>query len=221
MSSGRIQFEANGAEQVGYVSGSGPGIIVIQEWWGLVDHIERVTDRFAAAGFTAFAPDFYQGVATAEPDEASSMMMALQIEHAERVIRGAVSALLSRSECSSKSVGIVGFCMGGQLAMFGACLDKRISACVNFYGVHPHVSPAFEQLEAPILGHFAARDHMTTPDVVAQLDRKLTELNKPHEFHSYDADHAFFNDDRLEVYDAEAATLAWDRTLKFFRDHVQ
>jgi len=218
-------FPANGDTQSGYLSasatGTGPGVIVIQEWWGLVDHIKRVADRFAEVGFTAFAPDFYQGRATSEPDEAGSLMMELQIDHAQQVIHGAVSHLLDQGSCSSKAVGVVGFCMGGQLAMLAACEDERVSACVNFYGVHPNIKPEFQKLRAPMMGHFADRDHMTTPEVVAELDATLNSLGKDHRFFRYDADHAFFNDDRELVYDKVAAELAWERSIAFLRDSVR
>lgn len=203
-------------------SGSGPGIIVIQEWWGLVPHIKDVCDRFAAEGFTALAPDIYKGDSTTDPDEAGTLMQALNIAETEQILRKAVTVMLARSEVTSKQVGVVGFCMGGQLAMFAAGANPAICACVNFYGIHPKVQPSYRDLNGPVLGIFAERDNYASPEAVKALDKELTLLEKPHEFHTYPGtDHAFFNDDRPEVYNHEAAEDAWKRTLAFLREHVK
>jgi carboxymethylenebutenolidase len=198
----------------------GNGVIVIQEWWGLVGHITSVADRFAAAGFPALAPDFYDGKQTDEPDEAGSLMMALDIENAAHVIESAVTALLNQPGVTGK-VGVVGFCMGGQLSLFAASLDPRIGACVDFYGIHPNVKPDLAQLHAPVLGHFAESDPYADADSVRALSEALSAHGKAHEFHTYPGTgHAFFNDDRPAVYHPEAADLAWNRTLAFFREHL-
>ena len=118
-----IEFKGNGQPYTGYLAtapNGGPGVIVIQEWWGLVDHIKDIADRFAGAGFTALAPDFYHGKKTKSPDEAGKLFMALNISDAEKVLKGAVDALLSNQKCNSKTAGVVGFCMGGQL------LDRQV-----------------------------------------------------------------------------------------------
>lgn len=202
--------------------GSGPGVIVLQEWWGLVPHIKDVADRFAGEGFTALAPDLYQGDSTTDPSEAGTLMQALNIGETEKILGQAVETLLSRPEVSSKTIGIVGFCMGGQLALFGASLNRSISACVDFYGIHPKVQPNFANLNGPVLGFFAERDAYASPEAVRALDAELTRLGRPHEFHTYPGtDHAFFNDARPEVYAAKAAHDAWDRMLAFFRANVK
>jgi carboxymethylenebutenolidase len=216
-----IEFAGNGKPYSGYLSpsatGSGPGVIVIQEWWGLVGHIKDVADRFAEAGFTALAPDFYHGKSTAEPDEAGSMMMALQIDDAAKVIHGAVDALLEHPATGSKKVGVVGFCMGGQLSMYAACIDPRIGACVAFYGIHPNVRPDFANLQCPLVGFFAENDDLTPPERVKAIDDELNSLGKEHEFIVFQgARHAFFNDGRPEVYDAKAAGQCWDGMVEFF-----
>lgn len=216
-----IEFSGGDGAVHGYLAeaavGSGPGVIVIQEWWGLVGHIKSVADRFAAAGFTALAPDFYNGRATDEPDEAGSMMMALNIEQAGQTIVGATQFLASHASVSGRGLGVVGFCMGGQLSMYAACLTPDIKACVNFYGIHPHVQPDFERLQAPMLGFFAENDDYASPAAVASLDQRLTELGKPHEFRTFPGTHhAFFNDDR-PAYDAAAADACWNRMVEFFR----
>lgn len=220
-----IEFAGNGKPYSGYLSpsvtGSGPGVIVIQEWWGLVGHIRDVADRFAEAGFTALAPDFYHGKSTTEPDEAGSMMMALQIDDAAKVIHGAVDALLAAPATSSSKVGVVGFCMGGQLSMYAACIDPRIGACVNFYGVHPNVKPDFANLHGPMLGFFAENDSSTPPEVVGAMDEELTRLGKQHEFTIFEGtSHAFFNNDRPTVYSEEAADQCWAKMTEFFRQKL-
>ncbi len=220
-----IEFSGNGKPFQGYLatpeSGSGPGVIVIQEWWGLVGHIKDVADRFAAAGFTALAPDFYHGKATDEPDEAGSLMMALNIEDAERVIQGAVAELLNHESCSSEKAGVVGFCMGGQLSMFAACVNDSIGGCVNLYGIHPNVQPDFARLNSPMLGFFAEHDEYASPEAVAALDQTLTDLGKEHSFTTYKGrQHAFFNSDRPEVYDHEAAEMCWEWMTEFFKENL-
>lgn len=183
-----------------------------------MDHIKDVCDRLAAEGMTALAPDFYNGVQTNEPDEAGSLMMALDIANAGKVIKGAVGSLLADEATSSAQVGVIGFCMGGQLAMYAAAIDDRIGACVNFYGIHPNVKPPFEKMTSPILGIFAEMDEYASPDVVEQLSRDLSAANVRHDFRTYEGiHHAFFNDDRPEVFDEKAAKDAWERTLRFLR----
>src|SRR5687768_1374927 len=187
-------------------SGSGPAVVVVQEWWGLVGHIKDVVDRFAAEGFVALAPDLYNGDSTKEPDEAGSMMMALQMGAVRENLSETAATLLTMPETTSEKAGVVGFCMGGQLALFGAASDpERFSCCVNFYGIHPNANPPLEKLEAPVLGIFAEHDEYTGAAAVSALDERLNALGKPHEFITYPGTlHAFFNDDRPEVYNAAA-----------------
>ena len=220
-----ISFQGNGATYRGYLCPAktpAPGVIVVQEWWGLVDHVKDVCDRFAAEGFTALAPDLYKGVETKSPDEAGKLLMALNIAETEKILRGAVDALLADPSCSSKKAGIVGFCMGGQLALFGAATSpERFAACVDFYGVHPNAHPPLEKLQAPVLGFFAEVDGYLTPEVVSRLDRRLTELGRAHEFHTYPGtEHGFFNDTTNHHHPA-AAKDTWRRTLAFLRQHVK
>lgn len=220
-----IRFRGNGDTFSGYLSpsvaGTGRGVIVIQEWWGLVGHIKDVADRLSQAGFTAIAPDFYQGESTAEPDEAGSLMMALNIADAERIVLGAVDALLNHSATNGEKVGVVGFCMGGQLSLFAASINSKIGACVDFYGIHPNVKPSLETLQAPVLGIFAENDEYASPAAVAALSKSLDEHGKKHEFHTYaGTNHAFFNDARPEVFDKLAAEDAWKRTIAFLRENL-
>jgi carboxymethylenebutenolidase len=220
-----VEFESNGGTARGYLaapeSGGGPGVVVLQEWWGLVPHIEDVCDRFAAEGFVALAPDLYHGEQTRSPDEAGKLMMALDIARAEKDMRGAVEFLLSRAGVRGESVGTVGFCMGGVLSLYAASKNRRVGACVVFYGIHPKVEPDLESLRAPVLGIYAEKDQSVPPAAARALEERLKALGKGAEFHVYPGtDHAFFNDTRPEVHDAKAAADAWRRTLDFLRRHL-
>ena len=221
----RITFKTNGTTTPGYLArptGRGPGVIVIQEWWGLVPHIESIADRLAAAGFVALAPDLYHGRSATSPDQAGKMMMAMRVDEAERDLAGAIDHLAARPEVSSKRVGTVGFCMGGALSLFAASKNPEVGACVVFYGGHPNIKPDLPALQAPVLGLYARKDGFVSPQVVKALDDELTRLGKRHEFHTYpDADHAFFNEQRPEVYDAAASADAWEKTLAFFRSNLK
>jgi carboxymethylenebutenolidase len=220
----RISVKSNGGTVPAYLATppkGGPGVVVIQEYWGLVPHIEHVCDRFAAEGFVALAPDLYHGQTAKSPDQAGKMMMALRIDEAERDLAGAIDALAARPEIAPKKVGTIGFCMGGALSLYAASRNPEVAACVVFYGGHPNVKPDLPALNAPVLGIYGGKDNFVTPQVVADLDRELTRLGKRHEFHTYpNAPHAFFNDDR-EVYDASAAADAWVKTLAFFRRELR
>ncbi len=218
-----VEFEANGTKTSAYLAtpatGPGPGVLVIQEWWGLVPHIKNVADRFAAEGFTALAPDLYHGQTASEPDEASKLFMALNIAQAEKDLRGAIQVLARHS--STARLGVVGFCMGGQLALLAATLNPAIGACVNFYGIHPNVHPDYTKLSGPVLGLFAERDQFVTPEVARELDAAIRRAGKSSEIHIYPGvDHAFFNDERPEVYNRAAAEDSWRRTLAFLRQHL-
>jgi carboxymethylenebutenolidase len=221
-----VEFESNGGSARGYLaapeSGEGPGVVVLQEWWGLVPHVKDVCDRFAAEGFVALAPDLYHGEQTRSPDEAGKLMMALDIARAERDMRGAVRYLLKHERVSGESVGTVGFCMGGVLSLYAASKNAQVGACVVFYGIHPKVEPDLEALRAPVLGLYAEKDQFVPPAAARALEERLKALGKEAEFHIYPGtDHAFFNDTRPEVYDAEAAADAWRRTVEFFRRHLK
>lgn len=218
----RITFQGNGTTTDGYLArpatGRGPGLIVIQEWWGLLPQIERVADRFAGEGFVALAPDLYHGQSTKSPDEAGKLMMALRSEDAARDLAAAIDHLVEQPEVSAKKVGTIGFCMGGALSLFAASRNPEVGACVVFYGGHPNIKPDLASLTAPVLGIYAGRDTFVSPAVVAALDQELTALGKRHAFHTYaDAPHGFFNEVRPEVYDAVASADAWAKTLAFFR----
>ena len=221
-----VRFPANGATGSGYLAlpptGGGPGIIVIQEWWGLVDHIKDVADRFAAAGFTALAPDLYDGQTTESPDEAGKLMMALEIEGASRYLKGAIEYLLSHDSVTAPKVGTVGFCMGGQLSLYAACANPSVGACVDFYGIHPQVKPDLARLRAPVLGFFAEQDDFVPPAAARSLEADLRAAGHEVEFTIFEgADHGFFNDTRHQAHHTAYAQECWDRMLKFFNQHLR
>lgn len=223
-----VRFPSNGGEGQGYLavpaSGSGPGVVVLQEWWGLNDQIKEVCDRFASEGFVALAPDIYRGETTREPDEAGKMMMALNIERAAKDMAGAVDHLVGLDAVASRGVGVTGFCMGGGLALWLATLKPdEVAACVPYYGVIPWeaAQPDYSRLRAPVQGHYAANDDFASPEAVAELEAQLRALGKECEFFIYpECEHAFTNHHRPEVFHAQHSETAWRRTIDFLRRHV-
>ena len=219
---------ADGNAARGYLAtpatGTGPGVLVIQEWWGLVDHIKEVCDRFAEAGWVALAPDLYDGreVPLDEPDEAAKAMMGMQLSRAAADLDGAVDVLVARS--AGHGVGVIGFCMGGGLALVvGANRPDAVAAVVSCYGVlpWPEAHPDYTNLAAATLLQCAGEDDFFTPDAARALASRLEDLGKVVELAIYDgAQHAFFNDDRPEVYDPTAAQALWERSLDFLSAHV-
>jgi carboxymethylenebutenolidase len=226
MSGSIVEFAANGLRTSGYLAlpgtGKGPGLLVIQEWWGLVDHIKRVADRFAAAGFVALAPDLYHGKQARSPDDAGKLFMALNIAQAGKDLRGAAEYLLGLPAVTSKKVGSLGFCMGGQLALYAAQEHPdRIAAAVDFYGIHPNVPIDPARVRTPVQGHFGREDRSVKEADAQALFARLQAGGVTAECHFYEAGHAFFNDTRPEVYSAPSAALAWQRALAFLESHVR
>jgi carboxymethylenebutenolidase len=219
-----VEFASNGGRASGYLAtpvGEGPGVVVIQEWWGLVPHIEDVCDRLAAEGFVALAPDLYHGEPTTEPDEAGKKMMALSMEQAAKDMSGAVDKVAETS--GRQGVGVIGFCMGGGLALLlGTLRPDRVKAVVPFYGVipWPAAQPDFSKLDGAVQGHYADHDDFADPESVRALERTLRDLGKQAELFIYPGtQHAFFNDTRPEVHDTDASRQAWARAVGFL--HAQ
>jgi carboxymethylenebutenolidase len=221
-----VSYPGNGGTSEGYLAepagGTGPAVIVIQEWWGLVPHITSVADRLAAAGFVALAPDLYHGVKTTEPDEAGKLMMGLAMDTAARDIAGAATYLAARS--GNDSVGCVGFCMGGSLALWSATLSDHVVATVGFYPGLPweRMSPKWDNYagKAAIV-HCSEGDGGADAPGVRAAGQAIERADG--EFTAYDypgTHHAFFNDDRPEVYLPDAASTAWARTLEFFNTRL-
>ncbi|MGC9666742.1 dienelactone hydrolase family protein [Planosporangium sp. 12N6] len=222
-----VSYPSNGGTSDGYLalpaSGAGPAVIVIQEWWGLVPHIKELADRFAEAGFVALAPDLYHGVHTTEPDEAGKLAMGLAMDRAAKDIAGAAAYLAGRDEVTGQ-VGVVGFCMGGSLALWSATLSEHVVATAGFYPAVPweRMSPQWDNYagKAAVI-HCSEEDGTSAAPGIQQAKRAIETAGG--EVISYDypgTHHAFFNDDRPEVYNREASALAWARTLEFLRSRL-
>lgn len=221
-----VEFPSNSNTCQGYFaapeSGKGPAVVVIQEWWGLVPHIQDLVERFADAGFCAIAPDLFHGRTTKSPDEAGRLLMEMDADRAEGEIAGAGNYVLSRPECTSKSYGVVGFCMGGALAQYTATKEKNVGAAASFYGGFKNVTMEWENLQAPLLLIYGANDQGVPAAGGREREAMLKELGKNVELVVYpNAGHAFFNDTRPEAYNAEASKDAWHRTLELFRTNVK
>jgi carboxymethylenebutenolidase len=220
-------FPSGSGTAYGYLAlpegGSGPGVIVIQEWWGLTDHIAEVADRLAGEGFVALAPDIYGGRTTHDATEAGTLMIHLPVDQAARDLGGAVDFLLGHDAVTSATVGAVGFCMGGGFVLSLAVQEGgRVSAAVPFYGVGPALPSAYEGLAAAVQGHYGTRDDFyPVADAEVQEQQIRAEADVPVEFFYYDAAHAFHNDENtLGTYDADNARLAWGRAVDFLRTTV-
>jgi carboxymethylenebutenolidase len=178
-----------------------------------------VVDRLAAAGFTALAPDLYHGQSSTEPDGAGKLMMTLNIEQAAKDMSGAIDLLVERSGRSK--VGVVGYCMGGGLALVVAAQrPDAVAACAPYYGVIPWASaqPDLSAVAATVVGEYAEHDDFANPEATRALETRLRDLGKQATMHIHPGTHhAFFNDSRPEVFDAAASATAWNRTLALFR----
>ncbi len=191
-----------------------PGFVCIQEWWGLNDQIKKTADRLAAAGFWALVPDLYRGKLAKAADEANHLMANLNFpDAAEQDIRGAVQYLKQ----SSKKVAVGGFCMGGALTILSAVRVPEMDAGACFYGIPELPAAELKKIKIPLICHFANRDGRWTPAKVNDLEAALKQSKSQFEIYRYDAQHAFMNEARPQVYDAASAKLAWDRTLKFLK----
>ena len=220
-----VDFPSNGGTAQGHLAGSGgPGVVLLQEWWGLVPHIVDVAERLAAEGFVVLAPDLYHGESTTEPDEAAKRLMELDFDRAARDIRGAAQYLAGSDDVTGRGVGAVGFCMGGSLALWSGAIAPEVVATVPFY---PAIPP--EKLAADwsayagksVLMHLAEGDGGSGSPGVQAAAAAVRAAGGDVELHDYPGtEHAFFNDARPEVHDAPAAALAWTRTLDFLRERL-
>ncbi len=218
-----IEFPTSAGTAPGYLAvpadGHGPATIVMQEWWGVDEHIRSVCDRFAAAGFFALAPDLYRGETTTQPSEAEQKMMALSMERSEQDMCGAADFLKSQPGVEGAGVASVGFCLGGGLSVWAAATCPQITAAVSYYYVMPHGKPDFANIDGPVLGHFGTADAFVPVEAAQALEAELKQAGADAQFHFYEgAGHAFFNDtDRMGTYDAELAEQSWQRTVSFLR----
>ncbi|MCC7445917.1 MAG: dienelactone hydrolase family protein [Anaerolineae bacterium] len=220
-----IQFPSNDQQGAGYLARPDsdepkPGVVVIQEWWGLNAHIRDVTERFAKEGFVALAPDLYHGKVVAEPNDAQKAAMELDRSRAIQEIDGAVAYLEAQPYVSPKQIGVIGFCMGGGLALHTTAHNPDVSAVAAFYGGGSPSADAFAQSRAAVLNIVGERD-VRVAATIKELDAGLKRYGTPHELIIYPgAEHAFFNDTRKEVYKPDAAQDAWNRALSWFRQYL-
>ena len=217
----RVKFPSkNGSQVEGELAepsgtGKAPAVVLIQEWWGLNDHIKTLTERLAGEGFLVLAPDLYQGRVTKNADEAGKWMTELDTLTAVQEIAGAVSFLKEHARGNGK-VGVTGFCMGGALTLASACHIPGLAAAVAFYGIPPEEKVDYAKVTAPVQMHVAKKDYWVSVDKAEAVKAKLPAMD----LHVYDADHAFVNETRPEVYSPENAKLAWGRMVEFFKKHV-
>jgi len=218
-----VEFKADGRTAGGYfVAPDGAkhdkAVIVVQEWWGLNDHVKDIADRFAAEGYATLAPDLYDGKVTRSADEAGKLMQSLNQDRAVQTLNGAVSYL--QSEKGASSIGVTGFCMGGTYALLLPCRNKSIRAAAPFYGDVP-ADDVLKNLSAPVLFVGASDDPWINMDKMNRLKEGLKKFGKEGEVKIYEGvGHAFFNDTRPEAYNKAAATDAWERVKRFFADNL-
>jgi carboxymethylenebutenolidase len=197
------------------IGSNATGFVCIQEWWGLNDQIKKTADRLAEAGYQALVPDLYRGKIAKAADEANHLMAGLNFpDAAEQDIRGAVQYLKQ----SSDKVAVGGFCMGGALTILSAVRVPEMSAGACFYGIPEVAATELKRIKIPLICHFANQDGWCSPAKVNELEAALQQSKSEFEIFRYNAQHAFMNETRSEVYDPASARLAWDRTLKFLKN---
>jgi len=216
-----LSFGTAGGDTTAYVAmpetADKKAVIVIQEWWGVNDHIKDIANRYASEGFIAIAPDLYRGKIATNPDEASKMMKDLAIEDGIDTIRNAISNV--SEELGISHFGITGFCMGGTYALRAACELEGLSAAAPFYGDVPE-EEVLKKLRTPTVFISGTKDQWINTEKVAALEDVVERYELPLESLKYEADHAFFNDTRPEVYDPVAASDAWAKVIGFFKDKL-
>jgi carboxymethylenebutenolidase len=218
-----IEFPTSAGPTKGYLATpadeKGPGVIVLQEWWGVDEQIRSVCDRLAAEGFVALAPDLFDGETTTQPSEAEQKLMALSMDKAEPQMCGAAEYLAKQPGFEGDGVGALGFCLGGGLSVWAAAACPQITAAVSYYYVMPHGKPDFSKIKGPVLGHFGTADAFIPHEDAQALETELREAGVDVTFHYYDGNgHAFFAEhDRLGTYDPDAAETSWERTVSFLR----
>ncbi|APR84898.1 Dienelactone hydrolase family protein [Minicystis rosea] len=221
----RVEFKAesgraaSGELSVPEGTGKVPAVVLVQEWWGVNDHIRSLADRFAKAGFLVLAPDLYHGTVTKDAGKAAELMQSLDGKQAIDDIAGAVAYLRAHPRSNGK-VGITGFCMGGAYTFAATSAIPNLGAAVPFYGIPPAERLDVNKMKTPILTHVATRDQWVTPEKAEELVRQINAHGGNAKVEIYEADHAFMNDTRPEVYAPEQAKLAWDRAVEFLHRHL-
>ncbi len=223
-----VEFAVTGGTSQGYLAlpagGEGPGVILVQEWWGLVGHIKTVADRFAAEGFVVLAPDFFHGAATDEPDEAMRLMMGLAMDRAAKDVEGAATYLSGLEAVTSPAIGTVGFCMGGSLALWSATVAENIQAAVGFYPAVPweRMDPQWSSYAGKAaLIHASEEDGTSAAPGIRAAVEAIEGAGGTVEVHDYPGTHhAFFNDERPEVHDPVASEASLARTVAFLHERL-
>jgi carboxymethylenebutenolidase len=221
-----VEFDANGSKAPGYLAypegdGEFPGVVIIQEWWGLDDHIKAVTELMARFGFAALAPDLYHGEVAKEPNEAQKLAMALVMDQAIKDVQGAADYLAQQTFVGPKKVGVMGFCMGGGIAFrMSWAGNEHIGAVASFYGnIDPSEEVNFPNIKVPVLALVGSEDRISQK--IPGWEQTIRGLGKTYESHVYPgARHAFFNDTRPQSYNAGAAEDALQRTLDWFSKYL-
>jgi len=200
-------------------SGKTGGVVVVQEWWGLNDHIKALCDRFAEAGFVALAPDLYHGKIARTQEEAGAMMGALDTKKAVAEIGAAAARLKADPGCNGR-VAVVGFCMGGALTLAAACSVEDLAAAVPFYGLPQLALDAYAKVKTPVQAHFAKRDDWAKASVAEDIQKRVRSGGGHMDLFVYDAGHAFMRSTDPQVYDPASARLAWERAVEFLQKHL-
>jgi carboxymethylenebutenolidase len=223
-----LQTSQNGTRVMGYLSlpkgaGTHPGIVVIQEWWGLNDWIKQQSDSLALHGYVAFAPDLYRGKVAYDEETARQLMSGLVEEEAMAKVRAAADFLRSRQDVRANAVGVIGWCMGGKYSIRLAAADPGVRACVAYYGAPITDPAAIKGIQAAMLGNYGAEDQGPSPDQVTQFETALKAAGKKVDFKIYPgAGHAFANENNpWGGYRPEAAKDAWRRTLAFLNRELK
>lgn len=223
-----IEFaRPDGKKAPGYYAPShapnAPGVVLLEEWWGLTDYIKHTADQLAVAGFRVVVPDLFRGRQASIGSEANHLIEGLDFGDAsQQDARGAAQYLKATG---SKHVGVLGFCAGGALALLSAMYVPEFDAAVTFYGYPPSEAGDLGSIKIPLQGHWAEHDDFFTLEGVTKIAKRLNETNVPHEFHHYDAEHGFHNPNQvghagLGHYRPDLARLAWTRTITFFKHHL-
>lgn len=223
-----VEFASNGTSAQGYLAvppgGSGPGLLLIQEYWGLVQHIRDLADRFAAAGFVTLAPDLFHGVTADEPDEAMRLMMGMAMDRAGRDMAGAAAFLAARDDTTGDGIGAVGFCLGGSLALWSATLSEDLQVAVAFYPAVPwqRMEPSWGPYGGKVaMIHTSESDGGPEADGIRTARDGIEAAGGIVQVFGYPGTHhAFFNDTRPETHDPQAAELAWTRTVGLLRERL-
>jgi carboxymethylenebutenolidase len=218
-----VEYPSNGNTAAGYLArpaAPAPGVVLIQEWWGVVDQIKGVADRLEAEGFVVLVPDLYHGPKAVEPTDAEKLMLTLDLDRATRDLRSGIAHLQRDEAVRGTRIGCIGFCMGGGLAIYLATIEPEVAATVVYYGGIPwgELDPDLTAVKGDVLLHYASEDEWATPEFGRRIQEGLTAAGVEATLHLYEgAKHAFLDETRPESHDPEATRLSWERTVEFLK----